>query len=149
MASFGGVMEKKNNYKVLVIDGQGGKIGKQIIEAIKARFDNVEVTAIGTNSIATATMIKGGADNGATGENPVVVCSRTADIIIGPVGIVIADSLLGEVTPEMALAIGRSNAVKVLIPVNKCDNIIVGIPDLSITKLVTDTVNIVEQLLNK
>ncbi|HHW21712.1 MAG TPA: DUF3842 family protein [Clostridiaceae bacterium] len=142
-------MEKKNNYKVLVIDGQGGKIGKQIIEAIKARFDNVEVTAIGTNSIATATMIKGGADNGATGENPVVVCSRTADIIIGPVGIVIADSLLGEVTPEMALAIGRSNAVKVLIPVNKCDNIIVGIPDLSITKLVTDTVNIVEQLLNK
>jgi hypothetical protein len=149
MASFGGVMEKKNIYKVLVIDGQGGKIGKQIIEAIKARFDNVEVTAIGTNSIATATMIKGGADNGATGENPVVVCSRTADIIIGPVGIVIADSLLGEVTPEMALAIGRSNAVKVLIPVNKCDNIIVGIPDLSITKLVTDTVNIVEQLLNK
>ncbi len=142
-------MEKKNIYKVLVIDGQGGKIGKQIIEAIKARFDNVEVTAIGTNSIATATMIKGGADNGATGENPVVVCSRTADIIIGPVGIVIADSLLGEVTPEMALAIGRSNAVKVLIPVNKCDNIIVGIPDLSITKLVTDTVNIVEQLLNK
>ena len=149
MASFGGVMEKKNIYKVLVIDGQGGKIGKQIIEAIKARFDNVEVTAIGTNSIATATMIKGGADNGATGENPVVVCSRTADIIIGPVGIVIADSLLGEVTPEMALAIGHSNAVKVLIPVNKCDNIIVGIPDLSITKLVTDTVNIVEQLLNK
>lgn len=141
-------MEKKSVYRILVIDGQGGKIGKQIIEALKARFSNLEITAIGTNSIATATMIKGGADNGATGENPAVVCSRTADIIIGPVGIVIADSLLGEITPEMALAISRSNAVKVLIPVNKCNNIIVGVPDLSISKLVADTVNIVEQLLN-
>ncbi len=141
-------MEKKSIYNILIIDGQGGKIGKQIIEAIKARFNNVEITAIGTNSIATATMLKGGADNGATGENPVAVCSRNADIIIGPIGIVIADSLLGEITPEMALAIGRSKAVKVLIPVNKCDNIIVGVPDLSVAKLITDTVNIVEQLLN-
>jgi len=141
-------MEKKSVYNILVIDGQGGKIGKQIIESLKARLDNVEITAVGTNSTATATMIKGGADNGATGENPVVVCSRTADIIIGPVGIVIADSLLGEVTAEMALAVGRSNAVKVLIPVNKCNNIIVGVPDLSISKLVYDTVDIVEHILS-
>lgn len=141
-------MERKSIYSILIIDGQGGKIGKQLIESIRARFKNVEITAIGTNSIATSTMIKGGADNAATGENPVVVCSRTADIIIGPVGIVIADSLLGEITPKMALAIGQSGAAKVLIPVNKCDNIIVGVPDLSITKLISDTVNIVEQLID-
>jgi len=134
-------MSKGNIKKILVIDGQGGKLGKQLIEAIKDRIEDVEITAIGTNGIATATMLKGGADYAATGENPVIVACRKADIIIGPVGIVIADSLMGEITPKMATAIGQSNAVRILIPVNKCDNIIAGVPDLSMSALITDTIN--------
>jgi len=134
-------MSKDNIKKILIIDGQGGKLGKQLIEAIKTRVKNVEITAIGTNGIATATMLKGGADYAATGENPVIVACRNADIIIGPIGIVIADSLMGEITPKMATAIGQSNALRILIPVNKCDNIIAGVPDLSMSALINDTIN--------
>ncbi|NLX63292.1 MAG: DUF3842 family protein [Clostridiaceae bacterium] len=134
-------MSKDNIKKILVIDGQGGKLGRQLIEAIKARIKNIEITAIGTNGIATATMLKGGADYAATGENPVIVACRNADIIIGPIGIVIADSLMGEVTPKMATAVGQSNALRILIPVNKCDNIVAGVPDLSMSALISDTIN--------
>ena len=119
---------------VLVIDAQGGGIGKQMVSAIKKEITAV-VTAVGTNSAATSAMLKAGADFAATGENAVVVNSKKADVIIGPVGIVIADSLLGEITPAMAVAVGQSNAKKILIPVNHCDNIIAGVPDLSITAL--------------
>lgn len=112
--------------KIMVIDGQGGRMGKSIVEQIKTAFPEDEILAIGTNSIATAAMLKAGADAGATGENPAIVGSRTADIIIGPMGIVIADSLLGEITPDMAVAIGRSEAKKILIPVNRCQHFVVG-----------------------
>lgn len=112
--------------KIMVIDGQGGKMGKSIVEQIRQAFPQEEILAIGTNSIATAAMLKAGADAGATGENPAIVGSRTADIIIGPMGIVIADSLLGEITPAMAAAIGQSNAKKLLIPVNRCQHFVVG-----------------------
>lgn len=112
--------------KIMVIDGQGGKMGKSIVEQIRQAFPQEEILAIGTNSIATAAMLKAGADAGATGENPAIVGSRTADIIIGPLGIVIADSLLGEITPAMAAAIGQSNAKKLLIPVNRCQHFVVG-----------------------
>ncbi len=126
---------------ILIIDGQGGKIGRLLVEAIKVRFDKVEVTVIGTNSTATANMIKGGADNAATGENPVVVGCRKADIIIGPASIAVADSMLGEITPAMAVAVGQSSAVKILIPINKCDNMFVGVEDLSITELIRKAVD--------
>ena len=106
--------------KVVVIDGQGGNIGKRIVEEIKANGIQSEVMAIGTNSTATATMMKGGADIGATGENPVVLASRDADIIIGPIGIIMADSMYGEITPKMAESVGASKARKILIPINKC-----------------------------
>ena len=106
--------------KVVVIDGQGGNIGKRIIEEIKASGIQSEVMAIGTNSTATAAMMKGGADIGATGENPVVLASRDADIIIGPIGIIMADSMYGEITPKMAESVGASKARKILIPINKC-----------------------------
>ncbi len=136
-----------NSVQITVIDGQGGKLGKQLIEKIKAALPHSMITAIGTNATATATMMKGGANNGATGENPVVVASRTADIIVGPIGIVIADSLLGEVTPAMALAVGQSQAKKVLIPVNRCNNLIVGVNDLSVARLVDDAVAMIASLL--
>lgn len=126
---------------ILVIDGQGGKIGRLLVEAIKAKYDKVEVTVIGTNSTATANMIKGGADNAATGENPVVVGCRKADMIIGPASIAVADSMLGEITPAMAVAVGQSSAVKILIPINKCDNMFVGVEDLSITELIRKAVD--------
>ena len=92
--------------KILIIDGQGGMLGKQLVEDVKKILPESEVIAVGTNIMATNSMLKAGADNGATGENAVVVCARTADIIVGPVGIAIADSLLGEITPQMAAAVG-------------------------------------------
>ncbi|HAW70965.1 MAG TPA: hypothetical protein DHD79_10910 [Firmicutes bacterium] len=125
---------------ILIIDAQGGGIGKQIVTAIKQNILNAEITAVGTNSAATFAMLKAGAHNAATGENAVVVGCRKADIIVGPVGIVIADALLGEITPTMAQAIGQSKAKRILIPINHCDNIIVGVPDLSISTMIQDVV---------
>ena len=120
--------------KVLVIDGQGGGLGRQLVAAVKAGYPDVEVLAVGTNSAATGAMLKAGADMAATGENSVEVACRKADVIMGPVGIVIADSMLGEITPRMAAAVGQSQAGRILIPVNMCDNIVVGIADLPMTK---------------
>jgi hypothetical protein len=131
--------------KILIIDGQGGQIGSQLIKSI-IEYD-VEIMAVGTNSTATNAMLKAGAKNGATGENPVIVGCKTADIIIGPIGIVIADSLYGEITPKMAIAVGQSNAKKILIPINKCDNIIVGVNDLSLTVMIRNVLKIVEDLI--
>lgn len=128
--------------KILVIDGQGGGIGRQVVGLIKSREADVEITAVGTNSQATSAMLKAGADHGATGENAVIVGCRSADIIIGPVGIAIADSLFGEVTPKMAVAVGQSRAVRVLIPVNHCENIIAGLDDMSMGDLVAAAVDV-------
>ena len=106
---------------ILVIDAQGGGIGKQIVSAIKENVSEANITAVGTNVIATTAMLKAGADGAATGENAVVVGCRNADVIVGPVGIMIADSMLGEVTPKMALAIAQSNALRLLLPFNTCN----------------------------
>ncbi len=126
---------------ILVIDGQGGKIGRLVIERIKKGFPDYVVVAIGTNSIATAQMLKAGADHGATGENPVVVNSSRADVIIGPVGIISADSLLGEVTPAMAVAVGQSRARKILIPVDRCNIYIAGQKDTTLAGYIEDAVS--------
>lgn len=126
--------------KILVIDGQGGGIGRQVVSAVKKAYPGVELIAVGTNSAAAAAMLKAGADAAATGENSVVVCARSADVIIGPIGIVIADALLGEISPAMATAVSQSRARRILIPVNHCDNIIVGVGDLSMGKLVQDVI---------
>ena len=126
---------------VTIIDGQGGQLGAQLIKAVLSRFPEVNLTAVGTNAVATATMLKAGAKNAATGENPTLVACRKADVIIGPIGIVIADSLLGEVTGKMAVAVGQADAVRILIPVNKCDNIVAGVSSLNIGALVEDAVS--------
>ena len=120
---------------ILVMDAQGGGIGKQVVAAVRKRFPAVTITAVGTNTAATSAMLRAGADEGATGENAVVVCCRRADVIIGPVGIVIADALLGEVTPRMAVAVGQSAAKRILIPVNHCTNFIVGVAELGMQRL--------------
>ncbi|NLD05898.1 MAG: DUF3842 family protein [Synergistaceae bacterium] len=125
---------------ILIIDAQGGGIGKQLVAAIKQSIPGAVITAVGTNSAATSAMLKAGADHAATGENAVIVGCRKADIIVGPIGIVIADSLLGEVTPAMALAVGQSTAKRILIPVNLCNNIVVGVPELGVGRLIQNAV---------
>ena len=125
---------------VAVIDGQGGRLGRMLVEGIIAAGIDCRITAVGTNSIATAAMLKAGAQAGATGENPVLVASRDADVIIGPLGLLVADSLLGEITPAMAQAVGRSQAVKLLLPVNMCNNRVVGVGDHSFAELVNSAV---------
>ena len=126
--------------KILIIDAQGGGLGKQVVTAVKQSFPEAEITAAGTNSAATSAMLKAGADHAATGENAVIVGCRRADVIVGPIGIVIADSMWGEITPAMAAAVGQSRARRILIPINHCDNIIVGVPDLSVGRLVAGVV---------
>ena len=129
---------------IMVMDGQGGRMGKSVVEQIRKRFPEDEILAIGTNSIATAAMLKAGADAGATGENPAIVGSRRADIM----GIVIADSLMGEITPNMAVALGQSQAKKVLIPVNRCQHFVVGCQDLPLgdyVKLVVEQVEAIKR----
>ena len=131
---------------VMIMDGQGGGIGKQLVDAVRQSGISCRITAVGANSIATAAMLKAGADQGATGENAAVVCARSADVIAGPIGIVIADSLLGEITPRMAQAIGQSSAKKLLLPVNHCGNIIVGVGDLSLRTLTGEAVRLLREM---
>ena len=126
--------------EILVIDGQGGGLGKQLVSALKAALPASEITAVGTNSLATGAMLRAGADHAATGENAVKVACRKAEVIVGPIGIVIADALMGEISPDMAAAVGQSRAKRVLIPVNHCDNIVVGTAELSVGQLVQQAV---------
>ncbi|MGN0714772.1 MAG: DUF3842 family protein [Anaerovoracaceae bacterium] len=132
--------------QILVIDGQGGLLGKQLVDAIRKAVPDAEITAVGTNSIATSSMLKAGAHQGATGENAVLVAVRHADIIAGPVGMVIADSLLGEITPAMAAAVGSSDAVKLLLPVNKCNNVVVGAGGKSTSELIGEAVERIQKI---
>ena len=125
---------------LLVIDGQGGNLGANIIKSVKERYPAIDIIAVGTNATATAAMVKAGAKKAATGENPVAVTVKKADVIVGPVGIVIADSMLGEITPHMAQSIGSADAVRILIPMNKCENIIAGVPDIPVSQLVDDAI---------
>ena len=120
---------------VLVIDGQGGGLGRQLVAAIAAACPEAELTAVGTNSLAANAMLKAGAARAATGENAVVVNCRHADVIVGPIGIVIADALLGEITPAMAAAVCQSGAKRVLVPINHCENYVVGVPEQPVSQL--------------
>ena len=131
---------------ILIIDAQGGGIGKQVVTAIKQNIPDAVITAVGTNTTATSMMLKAGADYGATGENAVIVGTRKADVIIGPIGIIVADSMFGEITPAMAKAIGQSNAKRILIPVNHCDNIVVGRLNLSIKDLIEEVLTELHKL---
>ena len=116
---------------IIIIDGQGGQLGAQLIKEVTANFPNMSLTAIGTNAAATAAMLKAGAKNVATGENPVVVACRKADVIIGPIGIVIAD------------------AVRILIPVNRCDNLVAGVSASNTGALIADAVEKLKGIVTK
>ena len=136
---------------ILVIDGQGGKLGRLLVESLR-QSGTYHITAVGTNAIATSNMLRAEPDEAATGENAVRVCSRGADVICGPIGIVIADAMNGEVTPAIALAVGRADAVRVLIPMNRltshrqCANWVAGIRDIPMAELVRDAVRQIADL---
>ncbi len=134
---------------ILIIDGQGGNLGRMLTKRVKEAMPQADITAVGTNSTATENMLKGGADRAATGENAVVVNARRAKIIAGPLGIVIADALLGEVTPAMALAVGSSDAVRILIPMNRCDTLVAGVGERPMGELVDDAVRKILMALQK
>ena len=133
--------------KAVIIDGQGGRLGQLLDEAVVREKIQCDLYAIGSNSIATSTMLKAGADKGATGENPVIVNARDADIIIGPIGIIAADSLYGEITPAMALAVGQSPAMKLLLPVSHCNNQVIGVSNLTMNEMVQSTVERLKELI--
>ena len=129
------------NLTIMVVDAQGGGLGKQLITLIRKELPNVHIIAVGTNSVASSTLLRAGADEAATGENSVRVVSRKADVIIGPVGMVIADAMLGEITRKMACAIAQSPAKRIMIPFNNCNNYIAGTSEISTGKLIADAVS--------
>lgn len=133
-------MEHRPN--ILIIDAQGGGIGRLLVSAIRQELPAASITAVGGNSAATAAMLKAGADQAATGENAVTVACRRADVILGPIGIVIADAMLGEITPKMAAAVAQSGAKRILIPFDHCDNIVVGVRDSGMKALVQEAVSV-------
>lgn len=122
--------------RIVVIDGQGGRMGAALVAQLKAEAVPAEIIAVGANSAATAAMLKAGADAAATGENPVTVCCRDADVITGPMGIITANALLGEITPVMAAAVSESPAQKLLIPVSRCSVTVVGVQELPLGEYV-------------
>ena len=132
--------------ELLIIDAQGGGLGRQLVAAVKKAVPELTVTAVGTNSAATGAMLKAGADQAATGENAVVVGCRRADIIAGPIGLLIADSMLGEISPAMAEAVGRSGAIRVLIPMNRCGTLVAGVENFSTAALLEDAVKKIREL---
>ncbi len=133
--------------KVVVIDGQSGRIGQLFIERVCKAELPCELIAIGTNAIATAAMLKGGAVSGATGENPVKVACRTADVIVGPIGILVADAMMGEVTADMAMAVAQSQAKRLLLPVNMCNNIIVGTQGCTLSAILSEAVAVLQEII--
>lgn len=122
--------------KIVVIDGQGGRMGRAVIEGLRAAKLAAEIIAVGTNSVATATMLAAKADAGATGENALIVNCRDADYLIGPLGILVADALHGEISPAMAVAVGQSRAQKLLLPVSRCQTTVVGVQELPLAEQV-------------
>ncbi|MFZ0481999.1 MAG: DUF3842 family protein [Desulfobacterales bacterium] len=123
--------------RICVIDGQGGGIGSAVIKKLKDVFgEAVEIIALGTNAIATAQMLKAKANRGASGENAIVQTTGKVDIIIGTIGIIVANSMMGEVTPKMAEAVANSPAKKMLIPLTQENIEIIGLPPTPLPHLI-------------
>ena len=121
---------------IVIMDAQGGGMGRMVVEKLKQALPQQALLAVGTNALATSAMLRAGADQGATGENAIRVCAASADLIIAPMGMVLADAMMGEVTEVMATAVGRSPAHRILIPVSRCHTTIAGLPKLPMAEAV-------------
>ena len=135
--------------KIVVIDGQGGRLGKMLIEEVRARLPQAELLAIGTNAVAASAMQRAGAVHAATGENPVVRGVMDADVVLGPLGIVVAHAILGEVTPKIAEAVGGCRAKKFLVPMNSCGVVVAGVQELGLAAHVRRAVDQAVAYLNR
>lgn len=129
--------------QIVVIDGQGGGIGKNLVERLRAELPETQIVAVGANSIATSAMLKAGANVGATGENAVQYNVRTADVVAGPIGILVANAMWGEITPAMAAAVSSSPAQKVLIPVEQCRVHVAGVVEKALSRYIEDAVAVI------
>lgn len=129
--------------RVMIMDGQGGGVGRGLVEALATKCPQAELIAVGTNAAATANMMKGGTSLGATGENAVIYNSSRVDAIVGPMGIVMANAMLGEITPGMAEAVSSSRAKLVLVPMNRCHAVVVGVENKRLSEYITEAVEIV------
>lgn len=118
---------------VAVVDGQGGGIGRAIVERIRKEFPDITITALGTNSTATGQMVRAGADEGATGENAIIHNMQHVDVVMGVIGILNANAMLGELSPAMATAIGGSHTYKILLPINRCHIHVVSVRDIPLS----------------
>ena len=132
--------------KILIIDGMGGGIGKSVVERLRQEKEKYSILAIGTNAIATSVMLKAGADQSATGENAIIYNCKKVDVIIGTIGIVLANSMLGEISPAIAEAVSVSEAVKILIPTSKCNSFIAGIKDQPTAQYIDEIPGILKKL---
>ena len=126
--------------KVMIMDGQGGGVGKSLVEALAQACPKAELIAVGSNATATANMMKGGTVNGATGENAVIYNSQRVDVIVGPIGIVLANAMLGEITPKMAEAVASSDAKLILIPMNRFHATVVGVETRKLADYIKEAV---------
>lgn len=133
--------------RVLVIDGQGGGLGRCIVERLREVLPAAEIIAVGTNTAATSNMLKGGANIGATGENPVIYNSSRADIIVGPIGILLPNAMAGEISPAMAAAIAGSGVKLVLLPITKCQAYVAGVKDMTLPSCIEEAVEIIKKLI--
>ena len=127
--------------KIMVMDGQGGGVGRCLVEEIHERYPDAEVIAVGTNAMATSNMMRGGTTIGATGENAVVYNSGRVDVIVGPIGIVIANAMMGEITPRMAEAVSSSEAKILLIPMSRCNAHVVGVAEKKLGDYIKEAID--------
>lgn len=134
---------------ILVIDAQGGGMGRQIVSKLTEIIPEADIIAVGTNSMATNAMIKAGAKRAATGENAIRFCASEADIITGPIGIMLANAMLGEITPIIAESVGSSKAPKVLVPTAHCNVTIAGTKNIPVRESIDEAVNKIIEIYNK
>ena len=133
---------------IMIMDGQGGGIGKAIIKRLRDVYgEDIEILALGTNSLATSQMMKAGANRGATGENAIANMSLSVDIIVGPLAIIMANSMMGEVTPRMAEAISSSNALKILLPLTREKVMLLGVSDEPLPHLIERLIKTIKEVL--
>lgn len=135
--------------RIAVVDGQGGGIGRAIVEKLKAALPNIEILALGTNSAATGQMLRAGADDGATGENAIAHNMKSVDVVVGVIAIINANSMMGELSPKMAQAIGESRAYKVLLPINRCNIHVVSVEEVPLSVHLDNAVRAIKEYVSK